>query len=66
MDTVSTKKTNTIARKNTNTIATNTDLINCRSRKVRDFHILDTVLLVIISLLIINIICFYAKQKGII
>ena len=68
-DVVSTKKTNTMATKKTNTIAmnvTSTASINCHSEKVRDCDILHTVLLVIILLLITIIICYIAKQKGII
>ena len=60
MDIVSTKKVNTIVTNNTNTA-----LINCHSRKVKDCYILHAVLLVIILLLISIIICYYyAKQKG--
>ena len=46
---------------------TNTTLMNCHSKKVRDCYILHTVLLAIILLLIIIIIiCYhYAKQKSI-
>ena len=40
---------------------------SCHIRKVRDWYIFHTVLLVIILLLIITIICYhYAKQKRII
>ena len=53
----STKNTNTIA-----TIVTSTALINCHRRKVRDFYILHTVLLVIILLLIITIVCYQNKK----
>ena len=60
MDTVSTKKTNTIAANVMSTAS-----INCHSKKVRDYYILHTVLLVTILLLIIIIICYYyAKRKG--
>ena len=60
VDIVPTKKTNTVAT-NVTSIAS----INCHSKKVRDCYILQTVLLVIILLLIINIICYdYVKQKG--
>ena len=49
------------------TNVTNTASINCRSKKVRDYYILHTVLLVIMLILITAIICYhYAKQKGII
>ena len=52
----------------TNNIATNLS-VNCHAKKVRykiDCYILNTVLLAIILLLMINIICcYYAKQKGI-
>ena len=58
LDIVSTKKKNTIATNNTST-----PLINCHSKKVRDFYILHTVLLTIILLLIIIICYYYAKQK---
>ena len=62
---VSAKKTNTITKKKTN--VTSTASINCRSKKVRDYYILHTVLLVIILILITAIICYhYTKQKGII
>ena len=61
IDNLSTKKTNTIATKKKNTIATNimsTTSINCYSKKVRYYYILNAVLLVIIFLLIITIICY--------
>ena len=62
---VSTKKTNTVTKKMTN--VTSTASINCRSKKVRDYYILHTVLLVIMLILITTIICYhYTKQKGII
>ena len=60
INSVSTKKTNTIA-----TNITSTASINFYSKKVRDCFILHTVFLVIIFLLIIIVICYhYAKQKG--
>ena len=59
-----------VLTKRTNPIAINvtiTDSIKCRRKKVRDYHLLHTALLGIISLLIITIICYhYAKQKGVI
>ena len=58
MDIVSTKKTN----------VTSTASINCHSIKVRDCHILHTVLLTIILLLtiVIIVICYhYAKGYNI-
>ena len=62
IDNSRTKKTNTIA-----TVVTGTALINCQSKKIRDYSILHTVLLAIILLFIITIICYhYEKQKGII
>ena len=62
MDTLSTKRTNTIAANVTSTAS-----INWHSKKVRDCYILHTVLLVIILLLIVTIICYhFAKQKDII
>ena len=62
MNTLSTKKTNTIAANVTSTAST-----NCHNKNVRVCYILLTVFLVIILLLIIIIICYYyAKQKGII
>ena len=62
---VSAKKTNTITKKKTN--VTSTASINCPSKKVRDYYILHTVLLVIILILITAIICYHdTKQKGII
>ena len=51
MDSLSTKKVNTIAAKVTSTAS-----INWHSKKVRDYFILRTVLLAIILLLIITII----------
>ena len=61
MDSVSTKKTNTIATNVMSTAST-----NCHNKKVRDCYILHTVLLAIILLFIIIIICYhYAKQKSI-
>ena len=49
------------------TNVTSTASINCRSKKVRDYFILHTVLLVIMLILITTIICYhYTKQKGII
>ena len=69
-DNSSKKNANIIATKKANTIATNvtsTASINCHNKKVTDSYILHRVLLAIISLLIINVICFhYAKQKCII
>ena len=69
MDIESTKEANTIKAKKTNTITTNVTSIasiHCRSKNVRDYHILHAVSLVIILLLIIIIICYYCpKQKGI-
>ena len=60
IDNLPTKKTYTIA---TNTMSTTS--INCYNKKIRDCHILHTVLLAIILLLIITIICYhYPKQKG--
>ena len=60
IDFISTKKTNTTVT----TKVTSTTSIYCRSKKVRDCYILDTVLLVIILLLIITIICYhYTKKK---
>ena len=59
MDIISTKNTNIIAANVTSTVS-----INCHTKKVRDCHILLTVLLVIILLFIIIIICYYAKRKG--
>ena len=61
MYTVSTKKTNIIATNVTSTVS-----INCDSKKVRDFYILHTVLLVIILLLIITITIdnYYPKQNA--
>ena len=51
----------------TNTIATNvtsTASINCHSKKVRDWYLLDTLLLVTILLLITTIIYYHcAKQR---
>ena len=62
MNTLSTKKTNTIAANVTSTAST-----NCHNKNVGVCYILLTVFLVIILLLIIIIICYYyAKQKGII
>ena len=62
-DNVSAKKTNTITKKKTN--VTSTASINCRSKQVRDYYTLHTVLLVIILILITTIICYhYTKQKG--
>ena len=58
MDTISTKKTNTIA-----TNVTSTALINFNGKKVRDCYILSTVLLAVILLLIIIICYYYVKQK---
>ena len=56
---ISTKKTNTIAINVTSTAS-----INFYSRKVRDCHILHTVLLAITLLLLIIIICYhYAKER---
>ena len=69
IDNLSTKKTNTIATKKTNTIATSitsTASINCHCNKVGDCYILHTVLLVIVLILTITIICYHAKQEGII
>ena len=57
MNNVSTKKT--IA-----TNVTSTGSINCHSIKVRDCHILHTVLLATILLLIIIIICYHYAKKG--
>ena len=54
MDTVSTKKTNTIATNDMNIAS-----INCHCKKVRDCYIMHTVLLVIMLLLIITIICYH-------
>ena len=60
IDNLSTKKKNTTA---TNPMSTAS--IKCHSKKVRDCHILHTVLLAILLLLIISIICnHYAKQKS--
>ena len=62
MNTLSTKKPNTIATNVTSTAST-----NCHNKKVRVCYILRTVFLVIILLLVIIIIYYYyAKQKGII
>ena len=58
IDNVSTKKTNNTATKKTNAIATDvtsTASVNCHSKKVKDYYIFHTVLIVIISLLIIFI-----------
>ena len=54
MDTVSTKKANTIASN-----VTSTSSINRHSKKVKDSYVLHTVLLAIILLLIIIIICYH-------
>ena len=60
IDTLSTKKANTIATSVPSTAST-----NWHSKKVRDCYILQTVSLVIILPLMIIIICYYyAKQKG--
>ena len=49
------------------TIVMSIPSISCHSIHVRDYHILQTVLLGIKLLLIIIILCFhYVKQKGII
>ena len=67
MDNVSTKKRNTITIKKINAIATNvtsTSSINCHCKKVGDFYVLHTFLLVITLLLIIIISYYCAKQKG--
>ena len=62
MDTIITKKTNTIATNVTSTVS-----INFRGEKVIDCYILQTVVLAIMLLLVINIVCYYfANQKGII
>ena len=54
---------NIVSTTKTSTIATNVTK-NCLSKKVKDCYILHTVLLAITLLLIITIICYYAKQKG--
>ena len=65
MNSLSTKKSITIATKKTN--ITSIASINCHIKKVSDCYILHTVLLMIIWLLKITIICYhYAKQKGLI
>ena len=65
MNSLSTKKSITIATKKTN--ITSTASINCHIKKVSDCYIFHTVLLMIILLLKITIICYhYAKQKGLI
>ena len=62
MDTIITKNTNNIATNVTSTVS-----INCHGKKVRDCYILQTVVLAIVLLLVINIVCYYfANQKGII
>ena len=62
MDTIITKKTNTIATNVTSTVS-----INGHGKKVIDCYILQTVVLAIMLLLVINIVCYYfANQKGII
>ena len=59
METIATKMTNTIA-----TNVTSTASINCHSEKVRDWYLLDTLLLVAILLLITtNINHHCAKQR---
>ena len=61
MDIVSTKMRKTIAKNIRSTAS-----VNFQSKKVRDFCILHTVLLVAILLLVIIIICYYyAKKKDI-
>ena len=61
MDIISRKKTNSTA-----TNVTSTASVNCYSKKIKYCYILQTVLLVIILLLMINIICYhYAKQETI-
>ena len=57
MNNVSTKKTMA-------TNITSTGSTNCHSIKVRDCHILHTVLLATILLLIIIIICCHYAKKG--
>ena len=52
-----------VSTKMTNTIATNVSM-NSDDKKVRHCYILHTVLLVIISLLIITIICYYYANIG--
>ena len=59
MDTISTKKTNTIA-----TNVTSAAFIIFHGKEVRDCYILCTVLLAVILLLIIIICYYYVKQKS--
>ena len=62
MNNLSIKKTNTVAVNVTNGAS-----MNFHCKKVKDYYILHTVLLVIILVSIIRIICcHYEKQKGII
>ena len=58
MDIVSTKNTNTTAANVTSTAS-----INCHSKKVRDYYILPTFLLVIILLLIITIFAIIKQNQ---
>ena len=60
MDIVLTKKRNTIATKKAN--VTSTASISCYSKKVRDCHLLHTVLLVILLLCIKNRTCYYFED----
>ena len=59
---------NDISRKKTNTITTNvttTALINCHSKKVRDYYILHTVLLIATtSLIAVSLCCYLIKYPA--
>ena len=62
MDTIATKKTNTMP-----TNAMSTSSINYHCKKERDCYTFHTVLLVFILLMIITVICYhYTKQKDVI